>query len=285
MKEKLNQYYGFIVNYLVYKKDYICFESDNIQYLIYNTSLKENDLRFLNNTVNYLDNYSIFFHQIIPNKIGFTFEFSNQHYVVLRPRIVSGRNITLNEIIRVSSIPIINNSQNLIADKIDFLEQYLANYENLDLINFNYFVGLAENAISLFNLKDSTDRKYVNHRRLDYNETAFEFYNPLNIVIDYKTRDIAEYAKSLFIFKENNIITYLKYLNPDDWYTYFTRILYPSLYFDYIDEYINKNIKVDEKRISTLANSFEKTLKELYIYISSYIKIPYIEWLSDVNYF
>ena len=284
MKEKLYQYYGFIVNYLVYKKDYVCFESNNTEYLIYKTTLDEINLSFLDDIINYLDNHSIFFHQIIKHKIGYTFEFSNQKYVVLRPRIVSERKITLEEILKTSSIPIRNNNQNLLENKIDFLEQYLANYENVQLINFNYFIGLAENSISLFNLRNDNDRKYINHHRIYHDETAFEFYNPLNIVIDYRTRDLAEYAKSLFIYGKDYILEYLKYLKLEDWYTYFARILFPSIYFDYIDKYINNNIKLEEKRISEIANSFEKKLKELYTYISAYTKIPYIEWLSDVDY-
>lgn len=285
MKEKLYLEYGYKIDYLTYKKDYIYFEYNDSKYFIYKTIFTEEQLSKLNQIVNHLDNYAIFFHQLIPNKQGFKFEFANDTYVLIKPRIISERPITLNEIIKVSNVPVENFNYNIIETKIDFIEQYLANYESLELENINYFIGLAENSITLFNLTNSSSKIYLNHRRIHYNEKAFDFYNPLNIVIDYRSRDLAEYAKSLFLFGNNKLIEFLKYFDYNDWYTYFARVLYPSFYFDLVDNYINKSIKFDKKRINYLANSFEQALRELYIYISSNINMPDIEWLRNINNF
>lgn len=282
MKDKLYQEYGFQINYLTYKKNYIFFENYANKYMICKTEFDNKTLENLSNIVNYLDTYAIFFHQIVPNKKGYFFNFGNNNYVVLKLRILTERKVSLEEILKLSNISIMIDTRNLMEEKIDFLEKYLANYENLVLENFNYFVGLAENSITLFNLKGNHEKKYINHRRLHYNESTIDFYNPLNIVMDYKTRDVAEYAKSLFLVGDDKTIEFLRFINIDDWYTYFSRILFPSFYFDEIDNYINSNIEMDKKRISFLANSFEKKLKELYIYISSRVKMPYIEWLSNV---
>ena len=283
MKDKLYQKYGFKITYLTYKKDHIFFENNNIKYMICKTELSNNELAELDNIVRYLEKYAIFFHQIVLNDGGYLFEFGSQNYVVLKMRMLE-RKIDFSEILKVSFIQVPNENFNLIESKIDFLEQYLANYENLDFENFNYFIGLAENSISLFNLSNSP-KNYINHKRIHYNETTIDFYNPLNIIIDYKTRDIAEYSKNLFVFGDDRIIEILKYISIDSWYTYFARVVFPSFYFDEIDNYIINNIKMDKKRIRSLANSFESKIRELYIYINSYVKMPYIEWLGQVNNF
>ena len=43
----------------------------------------------------------------------------------------------------------------------------------------------------------------VSHKRIGKNSTLYDLYNPLNLIIDYKARDAAEYFKDLFIQKEN----------------------------------------------------------------------------------
>ena len=285
MKDKLYEEYGYKIDYLIYKKDYICFDSNDSKYMLFKTNLGETELEYLNSVVKYLDNFAIFFHEIIPNKKGYILEFGHEKYVLIKPRIINNRPITLEEIMKVSSIMVRNESRNIIEEKIDFLEQYLANYENLDLGNVNYFIGLSENAIALFNIVGNRNKNYVNHKRIYYNEPAIDFYNPLNIIIDYRSRDLAEYAKSLFINGNDQVIEYLKYLNYNDWVTYFARVIFPTYYFDMVDFAIKKGIKIDKKRINNLANSFEKMLRNLYLYISNIINIPSIEWLGNINNF
>ena len=284
MKDKLYKEYGYKVECLIYRKEYIYFYYENVKYVILKTNLSEQQLINLSQVVNYLENYSIFFHQLLSNKNGFLFEVGNDHYVLLKPRILVDRLITIDEILKLSSINIERTPENVLENKIDFFEQYLDNY-NFDVENINYFIGLSENSIALFNLIGNQNKKHLNHKRIYYNERTFDFYNPLNLVIDYQSRDLAEYAKSMFIAGNNKIIDYLKYLDYSNWYTYFARVLYPSYYFDLLDKQISLNEKIDKKRINYLANSFEKVLRELYIFINRRVKLPYIDWLSNVDNF
>ncbi len=283
MKEKVYEEFGIKPDYLIYKKNYIWFEYNDFKYIVMQTNYDEKKLGYLNQLVNYLDNYGFFFHQLIGGKNGFIMTFGDKNYVLLKLRIIKERVITVDEILKLSSISVKEIGITNIEEKIDFLEQYLANYENLELINFNYFIGLAENAIEMFNLYGAENKNYINHRRLVYNENTLEFYNPLNLVIDYHTRDLAEYVKSLFISGENKVIEYLKYLNYKDWYTYFARMLFPSFYFDFIDNYIKNGQEFNKKRISNLANSYEKMLRDTYYSINSKVIMPNITWLSNVN--
>jgi len=285
MKEKIYEEYGYKVSYVIYRNDNIYFELNDSKYMILKTELNELNLLELDKIINYLDNYAIFFHKLVVGKNGFSFQFENNRYVLLKLRIISEREITINEIVKLSNIKINWESKNILENKIDFLEQYLANYENLELEDINYFIGLTENAITIFNIIGENDKKYIGHKRIHCKESTLEFYNPLNIVVDYRSRDLAEYAKSLLLNGVDKTIEFLKYLDYSDWYSYFARIMYPSFYFDLVDNYINKDIKIDKKRINILVNSYEKTIKKLYEFLKIKINIPYIEWLDDINNF
>lgn len=285
MKDKIYAEYGIKVNFLVYKKNHIFFEYGNESYMVVKTNLYETDLDLLSKIVDYADSYAVFFHKILSNKHGFIFEFGSDRYVILKMRIVNNRTIGINEILKVSNIMINVNGQNFIENKIDFLEKYLANYENLDLTGVNYFIGLSENAISLFDLIGNQGKNYINHKRIDFKETTLNFYNPLNIVLDHKTRDLAEYAKSFLLNGDDKFLDFLNYINYDDYVTYFARLMYPSFYFDFIDDYIKSGLKLNQKRISLLANSYEQSLKKLYKFIGTRVAVPNIEWLSDVDNF
>lgn len=285
MKEKIYEEYGYRVDYLIYKKEYISFETHGEKYMLFKTDYSNEKLEQLNMIVNYLDNYAIFFHQIVISRNGFIFKYGNEKYVLIKPRIVSERLIAINEILKLSNININLNINNYLDEKIDFLEKYLANYENVELENLNYFIGLSENAISLFNIIGTENRNFIAHKRIYYNEKAIDFYNPLDIVLDYRSRDLAEYSKSAFMYGNNQIIINLKYLNSNDWISYFARIMFPSFYFDNVDKCIKEGILMDKKRISYLANSFETTIRELYRVIANNISIPYIDWLININNF
>ena len=135
---------------------------------------------------------------------------------------------------------------------------------------------------------DINDIKYyVSHRRIGPNEKLDEFFNPLNIVVDNRTRDIAEYIKVNYFngkIDENEVLNYLDNLN----FTYtenllfFSRLLYPSYYFDIYDQVIQEKISDEKIQFYIKKNtSYEAFLKKIYIYIKNKYKIPEIEWLEN----
>ena len=121
MKDKLYEDYGFKVDYLTYKENIISFEQNEIKYLIVKTKFTNEKLQKISMIVNYLDNYAIFFRQILPNKSGFIWEYGDEKYVVLKPRIVSERKISLDDILHLSSIKVDLKLENSLEEKIDFL--------------------------------------------------------------------------------------------------------------------------------------------------------------------
>ena len=293
MKEKIYEEFGYKIDVLTYHKEYISFFYNDSYYLIQSTEISEETIIELSRIVDFLENHNIFFHQFIKGKNNYLFNYNNKYYVLMKIRIFYEREITLKEILTISNINIeslklnkINIAQR-IENKIDFLEQYIANYEkNYALEDLNYYIGLSENAILLYNLFE-VKSMHVAHKRIHKNEKTIDFYNPLNIILDTKSRDLAEYVKTLFFETDYNLIfDSLKYIKLEEWFFYFSRLLYPSYYFDCLEDIIIYNTDLDcQKKISRKANEYEKNLKNLYRLMNGYIKMPIIEWLGDVDNF
>ena len=68
-----------------------------------------------------LDSYAIFFHQLISSEDGYILKSGEHSYVLIRLRITSDREITMNEILKLSSISINCSFENQLVEKIDFL--------------------------------------------------------------------------------------------------------------------------------------------------------------------
>lgn len=125
-------------------------------------------------------------------------------------------------------------------EKSDFIERYYetikGKYENIDE-SIDYYMGMLELSILLLN-------KYQNYHEIGYLEhkkiNNDSLNNPLNIKIDVKERDFAEYLKYLFFsnqYKSININDLI--INNKDNYNFnlvISRIIYPNYYFDIVDE-------------------------------------------------
>ena len=145
---------------------------------------------------------------------------------------------------------------------------------------------MTESAIMLVDtVSNKMFDNYVEHNRINKNISTIYFYNPLNMIIDVKVRDIAEYFKEQFFYVENpiinvkNYIDYMKLTN-DEAILFISRLLYPSYYFDIYDEIVQD--KISDNKISIITNKvndYEEFLSEVYDYIKLKYKIPEIEWL------
>ena len=171
--------------------------------------------------------------------------------------------------------------------KIDYIEYQLTHLENsYPVINssVNYYIGLAENAISYFNMLDlSNVSLYISHRRINNDN----IYNPLELVIDYKVRDIAEFIKSNFFNNKMNIYDIKKFvsklkLDNIDYILLYIRLLYPSFYFDMYEEIINDNrAETDINKIIDLSSLYEELLYEIYNLIKRKVNILGIDWINN----
>lgn len=154
--------------------------------------------------------------------------------------------------------------------------------------SFSYYIGLGETAIEFVNtIKQEGINKIVSHRRINSSDTTFDLYNPINLIIDNKTRDAAEYFKTSFF--NNKDISYdlnnffkTTYLTNQEYLLFFARMLYPTYYYD-IFEQIIKGKKEDKeiKKITKLTSDYEILLKNLYKYYRQNFNIEPIEWLEN----
>lgn len=179
-----------------------------------------------------------------------------------------------------------NNWSYLWSMKIDYVEYQMEHFKNkfpLLLESINYYIGLSENAILYFNmLKLDNIPLYINHRRI----SSDDLYNPKELVIDYKVRDIVEYIKKSFFSKDMTIYDVKKYilnlnLENIDYVLLYTRLLFPSYYFDIYDKIINE--EEDEEKILDIIDlhkEYEELLYEVYIIIKRKVNIIGIDWLN-----
>lgn len=178
-----------------------------------------------------------------------------------------------------------SNWYELWSKKIDYFEyqnrHIFGKYKIIDEC-INYYIGLSENAISYISyLKPNTVEKYLCHKRISKDG----YLNPLNLVIDYRERDMSEYLKYIFLTGEykkmdvEKIIAMAKSYKLD-YSLIFGRLLFPSHFFDLYDQIVNN--KESEEKLKSLVkriNEYEEYLKDIYKIILKYENIKKVDWL------
>ena len=300
MKNTLFYYYGLAPEKIIKKDNYYYFYLDNYIYYLYliNRPLEYiNELIMLTRTVNYSNFMMIIFNV---NKEALSI-INNRYYILLRS--LKNNYFNINDIYNptycpkeASNLKLLNHSHwnNLWSSKIDYFEyqkdyikmKYKTLYKTLD-----YFIGLGENAISYFNAtnsyltKEFTDILVISRRRVNLDDLSF--YNPLNIVIDNKARDSAEYLKYLFItdnYTYDFLDDFLNNINysPYQYGLFIARLLFPSHYFDIYEKIINESLKEKEIiKVLNRADEYEKFLKYIYNFINKKKPILKIDWLDS----
>lgn len=248
---------------------------------------------------NYLSNFS-YIDKIILNKFNspITKVKDNLYVLIL---LKGNNNINLSIISNLASIDIPsfkslerNNWEVLWGNLIDYYEMQIGqNEKKYPLIreSFDYFVGMGENAISyLVNTKKEVKPNFYDKKVLSHNNLYSSLFDPLNIILDHKARDLAEYIKLSFFNNNQNIFKELDeyfYYNHYSFYgmrILFARIMYPSFYFKLYDEILSK--KKEEKELNSIIkriDEYELYLSNIYFYLRKYYDIPMIEWLKKTR--
>lgn len=280
----INNYYEFNHNNNYYRL-YIL----NEEYNIYNyNNIYTINKELINNTL---------MSEIILNKDkNIITTYHNINYILLKINCNINKNITLEEIDYLSKVKIVNNNKSnwglLWSKKIDYLEELISENGKKypQVVNsFNYFIGLSENAISYYNNIDINNNMmhYISHKRLKPTDKVDSLYNPLNIIYDYRVRDVAEYIKNSFwadnhnIYNELNNYIYKSNLSLNEVKLLISRILFPSFYFDLYEDIFNYN--KDEKILNNIISridEYEEYLNSIIIYFKRFYPIDEIEWLK-----
>ena len=248
---------------------------------------------------NYLSNFS-YIDKIILNKFNSPItKVKDILYVLILLK--GNNNINLSIISNLASIDIPsfkslerNNWEVLWGNLIDYYEMQIGqNEKKYPLIreSFDYFVGMGENAISyLVNTKKEVKPNFYDKKVLSHNNLYNSLFDPLNIILDHKARDLAEYIKLSFFNNNQNIFKELDeyfYYNHYSFYgmrILFARIIYPSFYFKLYDEILSK--KKEEKELNSIIkriDDYELYLSNIYLYLRKYYDIPMIEWLKKTR--
>lgn len=271
---------------------------DDKKYVLFNCDSYVNNINFVYYISQYLLNKRIYVHQIILNNSDQIITFINNIPYVLMKIFVDDEYVTLNDVINFSNITIEENENikfhkwsQLWEKKVDYMEYQISQFgKKYPIIrsSFSYYIGLAENSIMLSKMvENNIIFNNISHRRIKNKDKLFDLYNPFNLIIDYKVRDVCEFFKSRFFINNDiydEIIYFLSYSNykTTELLAFFARFLYPSYYFDMYEKIINNDY--NEKNLLVIidkAEDFEKIIKKLYSYLRIRISMPDIEWLIN----
>lgn len=307
MEQFLKYFYDIYIDNL-YKKDnkYYFYKDNSLFCIVKNYRLPEELKDILEICYEMQSRFPV--SQIVFNKFGqINSDYDNNNYILLKINTSMSSDITINDIIKINNSLFLNkdkkelyrnNWAKLWESKVDYFEyqiKELGRNKKIILNSFSYYIGLAENAISIANIcelynKDNMNEKVVlSHRRINYPCMEYEFYNPLEYIFDIQVRDVSEYLKSMFFYTDRNrTIRELKnYLLSTRLSNYeanmlYARLLYPTYYFD-IYEKVIEDLKEESELLDIInkVDEYEFFLKEAYFELSRMYKIEQINWIIN----
>ena len=227
--------------------------------------------------ISYID--TNLYHEIIRDvKNRVVSSYNNHLYVLMAVKIGVNRNIIIDDLMQNRILYYINLNSfkwiELWKNKIDQVEhiirsnEYKFSFSNLSIIN--YYLELSEIALCfLLNYIESNQRISMSlcHERIRNNYSLYDLYDSTDLIIDNYTRDIGEYIKCDIIsgYFDSKRYVFIKYINYVDKVLLFSRILFPSYFYDIFDDYV-----LNDKSFESFDNNFlfineySKCIKELF---------------------
>ncbi len=263
MIDKLKDLYGIDIDYYEELEDGIVFFINDYYYYFIYTDLEEEYVMRLFHVSNKYRNI-IPFHSFVFNENGKVIE---EGYILFKINTFIN-DITLDDVNKYNIVVHNEEPFNMISfweNKLDFIEDKIIKIDNYKVIeNYDYYQGIAELLLKMLNRKDNTI--YLAHSTFN-TLSSLSFYNPLNIVFDYRERDIASYIR---ITKDYSLIN--KVINNLNYNYFLVRLCFPFSYFDSLYNYINKKIDYVEDDILEYEKYLLEIEKLLDIHLFNYIK-------------
>lgn len=302
MLDYINYYYGIYpptINEVLNGYSFYV-DSEKYYFIIYNRELDELDeLVKLNKFM--IENGSLV-HEIISNRFNETIcNFNNNNYILMRVYVNENKIVSIDDICYFVNNHFLNENYKKILrtnwallweNKVDYLEYQMGHlikkypflYSTID-----YYLGLSENAITYYKNLSYFNNNIIPigilHKRIKLNSTLFDLYNPLNLIIDFKVRDFAEYIKDCLI-NDGDYKSVIDKIFKNYFFDklnlslFLSRLLFPSYFFDNFDNIIrddlNENIII---KITKKSSKIEDLIKDL---IKS-CNLPSISWLTDIR--
>jgi len=298
MNNFIEYFYGIKIDKVIYNDKYYSFIYNGFVYRLYIYNDEPRGVKFLYDTNRMLVGNTLMSEIIINRNNDILSSYNGFVYILIKIY------ANVNKVISLDEISFLSNSMYkeninvnwgiLWSNKIDYLEDLInENGKKYPLIvdSFNYFVGMAENAISYFNTIDiDSGYKYVvSHKIIRWDDTVEVLYNPMNIIFDFRVRDVSEYIKNSFFNNNYNIfeelVNYLRknYLSLMEVKLLISRLLYPSFYFEMYEDILidNKEEKIILDVISRL-DEYEEYLGKVISFFKVNYDIEEIGWLKKV---
>jgi len=291
MKNVLYNFYNILINEINKDKDNYYFYYKNNLYLFY---LVENNNDTINYCYTFFKNNNLECYEIISNKNKeIITKIDKKKYSLLKIKGILKYELKFEDFkyYLVDKEPLEWNK--LWSDRLDYysiqIRELGYNYQTV-LNSYGFYEGMAENAILYYNLsikKINNERVVaIVHNRMKYPCYSIDYNNPLNFIVDYNVRDISEYIKSYILndsFDINNVLILLDKLNINNlmFNLLFSRLLYPTMYFDIFDKIILENC--EDKEILKVINKTEKyiyNLKKIYDKYNKKYNMFNIEWIN-----
>lgn len=296
MNSLLKYFYNISNVKIIYHNNYYSFNYQGYAYKLYMLEEIIDDNFLINVNKNMLGS-TLVSEIIFNNDRKIISSYNNKQYLLIKIFVNPSKNISLEEINYLSNsltTKRLNINWGLLwSRKIDYLEDLInENGKKYPIItdSFNYFVGLAENAISYYNnvVIENDYTYFINHKAIRIDDTIESLYNPLNIIFDYRVRDVAEYIKISFfrdnknVFNELNAYLINNQLTLTDIKLLIARLLYPSFYFElYEDILVNNNSELILASIIDKTSEYEKYLASVINYLRRWYDVDEILWLKN----
>ena len=300
MKETINYYYNVYPKKIVEINNGCYFYFNDFKYYFVETSKSIEEIEFLVKVSNLLYKRNIFVDTFIMSKNKTFYVVLNEKiYILLRVNALENDKYSLNNLIYFNNLLLLKNNNvvpydTLWGKKIDMFESEMADL-NIDYPiiqeSFDYYVGLAENALSYYvDIKETenmNDAKVsLGHKRLNKYVLSGLINNPINFTFDYEIRDTALYIETKFfdgVLDFEEVVDALKKFNRLDLRLLFSRLLYPMYYFDQVKLILEED--VDEKTLIKFirkSRAYEMLLLDVFNVINKKYNIPKVEWLENL---
>ena len=268
MKNACIFYYNLNPEVIHQKDGVYYFKINEERYYLFPCYRSREELNSIYKISSELINKNIYVHQIVLNKDNNIITIiDNIMYVLLKIYIKENEFINVDNISYLTNNTLIKKEKDILIQKDwaslwevknDYLEyqisQFGVKYKSV-AASFSYYIGIAENAISYARntLIENKDRINLSiaHRRITSTNTNLDLYNPLEFIIDYRVRDIAEYVKSCFFDNKKElleiIIKFFNNVRPNNFEArmFYARLLYPTYYFDIFENIVDEEIEDD----------------------------------------
>ncbi len=310
MNKVLYYYYGFQIDKVVSKNDYYKVSDKGIDYYVFLYDDSIDDLKKLYDINIQMTSENIDIMTIVPNIYGLYFVYDRQKYVVVKSfckneeiekniykevrifDIISKWSKQANIIFKKKSyLQFSKNEWSVLwAKKIDEVEKSIDFSEKKKFVDFEfamYFIGLAENAVSYMNdivLSNNYNKLELSytHKKIDFHDFFVSFFNPLNISIDFRIRDVSHFFQHVITINHNDFVNLvvdidLSLFSEIEIRLMVARILFPSSFLNFYLNTENVNFRCEVP--NSAIKNFECNFKYLIMNVENFKFFPSNYWM------